>query len=152
MAIHFFSKSAAFREFSNFAPFPFELDGLRWPTVEHYFQAQKFLDAEYRARIRTARSPAEAKALGRSRAIALRPDWDTVKDGIMEQAVRAKFLAHESLAGLLLSTGEEELIEAVRTDYYWGAGRDGSGQNKLGHILMRLRAELRRHAVENLGT
>ena len=30
--------------FSNFAPYPISLDGRRWPTSEHYFQAQKFLD------------------------------------------------------------------------------------------------------------
>jgi predicted NAD-dependent protein-ADP-ribosyltransferase YbiA (DUF1768 family) len=29
------------------------------------------------------------------------------------------------------------------TDFYWGVGRDGTGQNRLGHLLMRIRAELR---------
>ena len=44
MTIRFFSKSETHREFSNFAPFPIDLDGKRWPTVEHYYQAQKFAD------------------------------------------------------------------------------------------------------------
>ena len=30
---------------SNFSPYPFVLDGVSWPTVEHFYQAQKSLDA-----------------------------------------------------------------------------------------------------------
>jgi len=40
--IKFYSKTTAYRELSNFAPFGFEDDGVYWPTVEHYFQVQKF--------------------------------------------------------------------------------------------------------------
>ena len=61
----------------------------------------------------------------------------------MERAMRRKFELHAELRQLLLSTGDEELQEAAPTDYYWGVGRDGNGQNKLGLILMRVRAELR---------
>jgi predicted NAD-dependent protein-ADP-ribosyltransferase YbiA (DUF1768 family) len=39
MAIHFYSKSDTYREFSNFAPFGIDLDGAWWATVEHYYQA-----------------------------------------------------------------------------------------------------------------
>ncbi len=42
--IHFYSVSDEFGEFSNFAPFPDPTRWKRWPTSEHYFQAQKFLD------------------------------------------------------------------------------------------------------------
>lgn len=38
--ICFYSRSGAYSEFSNFAPFGFEADGVFWPTMEHYFQAQ----------------------------------------------------------------------------------------------------------------
>jgi N-glycosidase YbiA len=61
----------------------------------------------------------------------------------MDRAVRRKFELHASLRDLLLSTGDEEIVEDAPNDYYWGAGRDGSGQNKLGMLLMRIRAELR---------
>ena len=43
----------------------------------------------------------------------------------------------------MLGTEDEELAEAAPTDVYWGIGRDGTGQNKLGLLLMRIRAELR---------
>jgi N-glycosidase YbiA len=35
--IKFYSKTTAYQELSNFAPFGFEDDGVYWPTVEHYW-------------------------------------------------------------------------------------------------------------------
>jgi len=143
MAIRFFSKSETHREFSNFAPFGIDLDDARWPTVEHYYQAQKFADAELRRQIRTAEKPIIAKSFADKHRDRMRPDWDAVKDAVMDRAVRRKFELHPQLRALLLATGDEDIVEAAPTDYYWGVGRDGTGQNKLGKIIERIRAELR---------
>ena len=115
-----------------------------WPSVEHYYQAQKFADPELQTTIRQAEKPPIAKSLGDKNKASIRADRESVKDEVMERAVRRKFELRAELRLLLLSTGDEELQEAAPTDYYWGLGRDGNGQNKLGLILMRLRAELRR--------
>jgi ribA/ribD-fused uncharacterized protein len=61
----------------------------------------------------------------------------------MDRAVRRKFETHSELRAILLSTGDEDLLEAAPSDTYWGIGREGNGLNKLGRILMRIRAELR---------
>jgi hypothetical protein len=143
MAIRFFSKSDTHREFSNFAPFAIDLDGKRWPTTEHYYQAQKFTDPALQKAIRQAAKPPIAKELADQAKAAIRPDWDAVKDEVMERAVRRKFELHAELAALLLATGDEEIVEVAPTDYYWGVGRDGTGQNRLGRIIERIRAELR---------
>jgi ribA/ribD-fused uncharacterized protein len=143
VAIYFFSKSDTHREFSNFAAFPIELDGLRWPTTEHYYQAQKFTDEELRQKIRKAEKPIIAKKLAEKHRANIRPDWDAVKDDVMYRAVKCKFEAHAELRDLLLATGQEDIVEAAPTDYYWGVGREGTGQNKLGKIIERIRAELR---------
>jgi len=143
MTIRFFSKSETHREFSNFAPFPIDLDGLRWPTVEHYYQAQKFADPELQQRVRKLPKPAAAKAIADKHRAKVRPDWIEAKDAVMELAVRRKFELYGELRELLLATGDEELAEAAPTDFYWGIGRDGTGQNKLGLLLMRIRTELR---------
>ncbi|HKC73877.1 MAG TPA: NADAR family protein, partial [Chloroflexota bacterium] len=43
MTIYFYStREKPYGCFSNFSPHGFELDGVWWPTSEHYFQAQKF--------------------------------------------------------------------------------------------------------------
>lgn len=67
--IYFFSKKEAFSDLSNFAAFGFEEAGVHWPTVEHYFQAQKFHDPACRERIRLAGGPRHAKTVGQSRSI-----------------------------------------------------------------------------------
>ena len=143
MAIFFYSRTDAFGAFSNFAPFGVEMDGLWWRTVEHYFQAQKFADPDYRERIRSCRSPKQAAELGRSREVTLRSDWEAAKDDVMRAAVLTKFQTHDDLAAMLLDTGDEEIIENAPGDYYWGCGKDGSGLNRLGEILMETRALLR---------
>ncbi len=141
-AIRFYRRDDPWGELSNFSKHPIELDGARWPTTEHYFQAQKFADPAQRERIRTASGPGEAARLGR-RLPDLRADWEQVKDEVMLRALRAKFTQHDRLRRLLLSTGDAELVEHTKNDSYWADGGDGSGNNRLGVLLMQLRAELR---------
>ena len=141
--INFYNVGAEFGEFSNFAAFPFELDGKLWPTSEHYFQARKFLDDEHVEAIRQAGSPMLAARMGRSRKRPLRPDWESIKDDVMRQAVAAKFMQHERLRELLLSTGAACLVEHTANDAYRGDGGDGTGRNMLGIILMEVREALR---------
>jgi N-glycosidase YbiA len=87
--------------------------------------------------------PNRQARLGRSRKVPIRSDWEQIKDDVMLCAVRAKFAAHSQLRELLLSTGDEEIIEKTTRDYYWGCGTDGTGKNMLGKILMQVREELR---------
>lgn len=144
MAVYFYSpREQPYGCFSNFSRHGIAVDGIWWPTVEHYFQAQKFADTPYAERIQRASTPKQAAQLGRSRAIPLRADWEQVKDEIMLAAVQRKFATHEALRALLLATGDEEIVESSPIDYYWGCGADGSGLNRLGQTLMQVRARLR---------
>jgi len=142
MAILFYSSRGKYGAFSNFSHHGIEADGLWWKTTEHYFQAQKFTNEEYKEKIRNAPDPKTAATLGRSRKVKLRNDWEHIKDDIMRKAVRQKFHTHTELQELLLSTGNEEIIENAPGDYYWGCGKDGTGKNMLGKILMEVRIEL----------
>jgi ribA/ribD-fused uncharacterized protein len=141
--INFYSTRDEHGCFSNFAPYPVEIGGQRWPTSEHYFQAQKFEDAAHREEIRKAKSPMIAARMGRSRKKKLRPDWEAVKDDVMRQAVLAKFTQHEDIRTVLLATGTAAIVEHTENDGYWGDGGDGSGRNMLGRILMEVRERLR---------
>jgi ribA/ribD-fused uncharacterized protein len=73
----------------------------------------------------------------------LRSDWEEVKVEIMKGAVLRKFETHQDIRQRLLATGELELVENAPSDYFWGCGADGSGQNMLGKILMDVRDLLR---------
>lgn len=142
--IEFYSKLPAYREFSNFFPSAFDLDGKRWPTVEHYFQAQKFTaNPEYQEEIRVAKTPEKAKSLGATREKPIRADWDTVREDVMKKALQAKFTQNPDLKAKLLGTGSRTLVEANPTDAYWGYGRTKKGKNRLGVLLQQLRDDLR---------
>lgn len=113
-----------------------------WPTVEHYYQAMKFpTDPSHQEAIRRAPSPAKAKSMGLDPAHPIRGDWDAVKDVVMKTALMEKFRQHPALLDLLQSTGERQLINATRDDQYWGGL--GKGKNRLGELLMDVRAELK---------
>lgn len=141
-AILFYGTKDEYGCFSNFSAHAIRLKGKTWPTTEHYFQAQKFCGTDHEDAIRLTKSPMIAARMGRDRKKPLRKDWEAVKDNIMREAVRAKFTQHEDLRTILLGTGDAKLVEHTRNDRYWGDGGDGSGRNRLGEILMEIRAEL----------
>jgi ribA/ribD-fused uncharacterized protein len=145
--------------FSNLARSPIwlpcPLDGdvlLEHPTVEHAFQAAKATDWPDFRRVWLARTPAEAKRIGRWE-IAARPDWASYRFHAMLAALRAKYRIPR-FRDALLATGERPLAEDSPSDFEWGArdGRGGyTGHNYLGRALMRVRDELRRHPPEPTG-
>ena len=60
----------------------------------------------------------------------------------MRKAVLAKFKQNEEIKKILLSTGDEIIVENTTNDHYWGCGKDGSGKNMLGKILVEVREKL----------
>lgn len=126
---------------SNFFASAIVVEDVAYPTVEHAFQALKTLDPTMRLAIRNETTPGRAKRAGRR--VALRPDWETVKDSVMLTCLRAKF-THGELRNRLVGTGHTELIEAnTWGDRCWGVDRaTGIGENRLGRALMTVRAEI----------
>lgn len=141
--INFYSTTGEYGCFSNFSRHSVFLKGKRWPTTEHYFQAQKFAGEPDEEEIRAAAKPMLAASMGRERKRPLRRDWESAKERVMLDALRAKFTQHEELKAVLLGTGDAKLVEHTANDSYWGDGGDGSGKNRLGHLLMQVRDELR---------
>ena len=149
MTIYFYvEREKPYGCFSNFSAHGFMLDDLYWATSEHYFQAQKFIGTPYLEKVRQTKTPKDAANMGRDRSLPLRSDWEQVKDDVMEKAVLQKFKTHADIRDILLATGDEVLVENSPIDYYWGCGKDGSGKNKLGQILMAVRETLRSQPVE----
>jgi ribA/ribD-fused uncharacterized protein len=136
---------------SNFFYSPFEFDGEIYSTVEHAFQAAKTLELEQHQSIRLAASPAQAKHLGR--AVPLRPDWEQVKFDIMLALLKQKF-TQTDLRQKLLNTGDSELIEGnTWGDKVWGCvlyKGQWIGQNHLGKLLMKVRADIRQQSLDEV--
>lgn len=143
--IYFYSKANKYFQFSNFSNHPILINGITYPTNEHYFQAAKYFNTSlnYVQKIVMARTPAEAKRLGGSRKVPIESDWDMKRIDYMRVAVHAKFTQYPELRSLLLSTGNSQLYEDAPNDTFWGIGRDRTGKNWLGRILMDQRKILR---------
>ncbi len=147
MTIYFYKVWEPYGCFSNFSPHGIEIRGIYWSTVEHYYQAQKFVgsvDAVIIPSIYAAETPEQAAALGRCSTRQLRCDWDAVKTQVMKEAVLQKFLTHAEIRETLLATGDNLLVENSPNDYFWGCGADKTGENCLGKILMNVREEIRK--------
>lgn len=67
--LYFTRDRTLFCFFSHFHPGPIVLDGETWPTVEHYYQAQKSPDPGYRQAILAATTPGRAKRLDAPRRV-----------------------------------------------------------------------------------
>lgn len=142
--ILFYRVNEPYGVFSNFdRKHPIFLKGIVWKSTEHYFQAQKFVGTIHEGKVADASTPADAASIGRDRGLPLRADWEQVKDDVMREAIRAKFIQHRDCLNVLIGTGDAELIEHTTNDNYWADGGDGSGKNMLGKILMEVREELR---------
>lgn len=129
-----------FRFLSNFWPSTVIAGGFEYPTVEHAYQALKFVSPEERKQIREATTPGRAKRVSYKMA-SFRPDWDEVRVSIMRELVYQKFLRHEDLRIQLVLTHSHELEETNHWgDVFWGVC-DGVGENQLGKILMGVREQ-----------
>jgi ribA/ribD-fused uncharacterized protein len=145
----FVSMTDALDPLAPFSKHAFVLEDLRWPSVEHYYQAMKFDDAAHRERIRSAPHPAKAHRLGRKRRPRIRSDWDDVRETIMTRGTYIKCRTHPEVAAALLATGERMLVENSQYDYFWGIGRDTRGHNRYGKVLARVRDRLREEARDS---
>ncbi|OGH03186.1 MAG: hypothetical protein A2798_00280 [Candidatus Levybacteria bacterium RIFCSPHIGHO2_01_FULL_37_17] len=128
--------------FSNFSPHKLVYKGVEYPTLEHAFQTQKFLDEPTREEVRNAQSPLMAFNIGRSRP-GKREDWSRIKLNIMYELLREKVMQHEEVKDALMKTGDKEIVEENPNDDFWGSGKDGRGANHMGKALMRVRDELK---------
>lgn len=130
--------------FSNMLPFDFILvyQGTKYRTVENFYQAMKCRKEDLATRRRiAAANPYEAKLLGRQ--VKMRPDWLQIRLEVMEYALRWKFAPGTSWHRQLMATGVEPLVEWNDWgDRFWGRDvRTKLGENHLGLLLMKLRAE-----------
>jgi ribA/ribD-fused uncharacterized protein len=141
---------------SQWYPSSFEIDGTTYPTAEHYMMWRKALlfgDAQSAEAIASAKSPAEAKKLGRAVRNFDSELWEQHRFEIVRSGSYAKFSQNSALRAFLTGTRGRVLVEASPHDTIWGigVGEEDSraynparwpGLNVLGFALMRARASL----------
>jgi ribA/ribD-fused uncharacterized protein len=142
---------------SQWYPAPFEVDGQRYLTAEHWMMAEKarlFGDDERRAAILAAHGPAEAKDHGRHVKGFTDATWEQHRFALVVEGSMHKLSQHPALRRYLLEeTAGQVLVEASPVDRVWGIGlaqddprapkpAQWRGLNLLGFALMEARARL----------
>lgn len=129
---------------SPFSAHEIKLWGHEFPTVEHAYHWARFKPGPAQAAILAAPSPEAclhiSRDLRQTQLQEVLTNFD--KDAVMEEIFRAKLAQHPHLVEVLKLTGQRALLKEIGDDEYWGVGHDGSGQNKMGKLWMKLRAEL----------
>jgi ribA/ribD-fused uncharacterized protein len=135
---------------------PFTVEGVTYPTAEHWMMAGKarlFNDADGLAEILAAPSPGAAKAAGRRVRQFDEATWRAASYDIVVAGNVAKFGQNDDLAEFLRRTGRRILAEASPFDRIWGIGMARThpdvdqptrwrGLNLLGFALMDVRERL----------
>lgn len=168
MTIGFFRETEEYGFLSNFYYSPFTVsymneDGVKsyeFKTAEHavhFFKAMLFNDIETADKIMKAKTPKEAKSLGREVKNFNDFTWNNNKEVIYFDVIKAKFTdeRNKDIKQKLIDTGDSILVECSPYDRIWGIGYskessefickefDKWGQNLLGKVLMRVRDRIK---------
>lgn len=135
---------------------PFTVDGIIYPTAEHFMMAEKarlFNDEVALREILNASSPGKAKSVGRIVQGFEDSVWNARRFEVVVRGNQAKFVQNPPLKEFLRNTGNRILVEASPQDRIWGIGlteddpramnpEQWLGLNLLGFALMKVRSSL----------
>ena len=143
--------------FSNYHPCTFVYKEVEWRSSEQCFMAMKakhFNDEESYELILQAKTPRQAKALGR-KVKNFDSSWADVSKSVMFEVVLAKFSQNEDLKNLILNEEfkGKKFVEGSPKDTKWGVGMiwtdpniddesNWKGSNYLGQVLDEVREQL----------
>ena len=139
--------------FSQWWVCPFTIEGIVYPTAEHWMMAEKarlFKDDVQLTNILATKKASAAKAFGRKVENFDPLVWDAQKGDIVVKGNLAKFSQHLDIQAFLLATGDKIIVEASPVDSIWGIGlapddplttqpEHWFGENLLGFALMEVR-------------
>lgn len=138
-------------EFSNvhttfkYTEQPIIIDDYTYSSVEHFFQISKSVNHADFPRIRNELNTlSDHEIFNAGRSLDLRSDWEDIKLDIMKIGLSCKFNTSTELSQLLLSTGDNLLVQLKPNDESWGTGRNGRGLNMQGALLMEIRNNMRK--------
>lgn len=113
---------------STYYDSPFTVRGILYKTVQHYYQAQKFIKEDVksvRTEIENATTPFEAKKISKENAekikdLAYWKEWkDERRMDVMRRGIKEKFGQHPELKQKLMDTGDKKLIEDETFNAFW---------------------------------
>jgi len=125
---------------SNFEECPVYFDGLMFGSTEAAYQSAKITDPVIKLQFAESK-PRNAMIMGRSfeNSTVFRKDWYEIRYDVMASVVFDKFYRNIELRSKLLETGSKYIEESNHwADHFYGVC-DGTGENNMGKILMKVR-------------
>lgn len=148
--IEFYKEFGEFGYLANYSNHGFTKNGVYYKTVEHYYQSEKFDNQEIKQRIIDAHSPKEASIIGRDRNNIRKENFKEIKNQVMYEGILEKFRQNRDIAYKLIETRNKKIAEATIDEYYWGIGKDKSGKNVIGDILVKVRERIKKEILNNI--
>lgn len=148
--IEFYKEFGELGYLANYSNYGFTKNGVFYKTVEHYYQSEKFNNPEIKERIINAKTPKEASNIGRDRNNIRKPNFKNIKNEVMFEGILEKFRQNRDIAFKLIETRNKKIAEATIDEYYWGIGKDKSGKNIIGDILVKVREKIKREILDNI--
>ena len=104
-------------------------------------------------------TPENAKEIASRVPRHMQKDWHSIKIGVMEEVLSQKITSCDEFKNSLINSGNERLVEAVKSDRYWSCGlnpKEASttkskyypGENRFGLLLEHIRSTL----IEKINT
>ena len=150
MAIEFYKQFGELGYLANYSEYGFYKDGVFYKTVEHFYQSEKYDKTDIKEKIIKAKTAKEAAAIGRDRNNTRIPNFKLIKNNVMLDGVLEKFRQNEDIQNKLIETRDETIVEKTVDEYYWGVGKDYSGENNFGKILMKARSILKEEKLKKI--
>lgn len=140
--IYFFT--TAFECFSTFTAHRVDIWGKSFATAEHAYQWKKYEESapDISEQISKANSPDAVKRISDVHKDKMPEGWHERKASVMEEILQAKAQQHTDVREALERSGGKIIIENSPVDVYWGNGPDGSGENMIGKIWMKIRSSI----------
>lgn len=150
MAVEFYKEFGEFGYLANYSNYGFYKNGVYYKTVEHYYQSEKYDDLDIKQRIINCATAKEAASIGRDRNNIRKNNFRLIKQDVILEGLLEKFRQNKDLMYKLIETRNEEIIEMTIDEYYWGIGKNRTGQNNIGKLLMKTREILKREIIDNI--
>ncbi len=129
---------------SNFFPCSIDIYGRQFKSSEHAYQYRKAVENyewDLAEEIVNAPTALKAKQISNKIKDGTSTQWDSIKEGVMYEVLQCKAQQCSIFRNTLQCTVGNYLAENT-SDMYWAIGSNGKGQNRLGHLLMKLRDQV----------
>ena len=150
MTVDFYKEFGELGFLANYSSHGFYKNNIYYKTVEHYYQSEKFNDLEIKNKIINCDTPKEASNIGRDRNLKRIDNFKDIKNSVMYDGLYLKFSQNKDIRSKLIETGDKLIREMTVKESYWGIGPNLDGENHIGHLLMKVREQVKLDVLETI--